>query len=291
MSKSPGVDPIFSFEVFPPAQPQSYLRFRRALKALDAAGPDFISVTYGAAGGGQARSLSTVGDLVGACRTPIVAHLTCVGASRDQVDAVAGHFRSVGVRAVVALGGDPPENSEEGDHPDRYPYACDLVAALNRKFDFEINVAAFPEGRPPNETPADDIEILKKKADAGADRAITQYFFDNEAFFRYRDAAAAAGIGIDVVPGLMPVANLQRLKAFSDKCGAIMPDWLFEAFEGTDGDAEAHRRVALDVLVDQVETLRDGGVGRFHLYTLNQTALPLGLFEALGVGNRQSAAA
>ena len=276
-----------SFEFFPPKTEQMAQALWAAVTRLAPLNPEFVSVTYGAGGSTRERTHETVARLVGETRLKPAAHLTCVGASRDEVDAVARAYWAVGVRHVVALRGDPPEGQGTYvPHPHGYPYAADLVAGLRRIADFEISVAAYPEGHPQSPSLAADIDNLKRKIDAGATRAISQYFFDVDVFRRFRDRLAKAGVAIPVVPGILPVTNFAQVVKFSAACGATVPERMHRDFEGLDDDPETRRMVAAVQACRQVEALAADGIHDFHFYTLNRADLTFAICHLLGVRPR-----
>jgi methylenetetrahydrofolate reductase (NADPH) len=273
--------PALSFEFFPPRTEALENQLWGCIRRLEALRPRFVSVTYGAGGTTQARTHATVERIVRETTLTPAAHLTCIGASRAEVDDVARSYWDAGVRHIVALRGDLP-----GDYtppPDPYTYAADLVAGLRRVADFEITVAAYPEVHPRAVSAADDLDNLRRKLDAGATRAITQYFFDTDVFLRFLDRCLAAGITAPIVPGIMPVSNFEQAKKFSAMCGASMPDWMGRLFEGTEDDPETRRMVAAVVAAEQVRLLQANGVDEFHFYTLNRPDLTYGIAHILGV--------
>ena len=243
----------------------------------------------GAGGTTQARTHETVARLVTETSLTPAAHLTCVGASRDEVDATARRYWEAGVRHIVALRGDPPPGSDYVPHPDGYAYASDLVAGLKRVADFEISVAAYPEIHPTAASPLADLDNLKRKLDAGATRAITNYFFDNATFLRFLDLALAAGITAPIVPGIMPVSNYAQIVKFSAVSGVRVPDWLGKFFEGVEDDVEIRRMIATVVTAEQVRQLQASGVDEFHFYTLNRPDLTYAIAHILGVRPMASA--
>ena len=218
------------------------------------------------------------------------AHLTCVAATREEVDAVIGNYVAAGVRHIVALRGDPPGGAPYQVRPDGYAYAADLVAGLRRIAPFDISVAAYPEVHPAAPSADFDLDNLKRKADAGADRALTQFFFDTEAFLRFRDRAAASGIGLPIVPGILPITNFARTKEFATACGAAVPDWLEMLFEGLDETPDTRQLVAASVAVEQCRLLQTHGVEEFHFYTLNRAELTLAICRFLGIRPRRAEA-
>jgi methylenetetrahydrofolate reductase (NADPH) len=240
-------------------------------------------VTYGAGGTTQARTHATVVRLVRETDLVPAAHLTCVGATREEVDAVARDYWNAGVRHIVALRGDAPAGTAYEPHPDGYAYAADLVAGLRQIGDFEISVAAYPETHPAARSPGDDLDNLKRKLDAGASRAITQYFFDTATYLRFLERCLAAGITAPIVPGIMPVSNYAQAAKFSAMCGTTVPGWLGHMFDGTEDDPEIRRMVATVVAAEQVRLLQANGVDEFHFYTLNRPDLTYAIAHILGV--------
>ncbi len=285
--------PDLSFEFFPPKTERGAATLLETVRRLEELTPRFASVTYGAGGSEREPTLTAIRAVRAASSISVASHLTCVGQPAAEVDRVARALWAEGIDRIVALRGDPPRKGALGavPHPNGYRHASDLVRRLKRIADFEISVAAFPEGHPESDGPAADIENLKRKADAGADRAITQFFFDTDAFLRYRDAAARAGAGIEIVPGILPIQNIHTLLSFSADCGAPVPGWVVDAFRGIDGDAGAAHKVARDIAVKQVDALRTAGVDAFHFYTLNRAELTLDICAAGGLAAEQRAAA
>ncbi len=275
--------PALSFEFFPPRTEALETQLWACIRRLESLAPYFVSVTYGAGGTTQARTHDTVCRLITETSLTPAAHLTCVGASRGEVDDVARRYWDAGVRHIVALRGDPPPGQAYTPHPQGYAYAADLVAGLKRIADFEISVAAYPETHPTATSPEADLENLKRKLDAGATRAITQYFFETETYLRFLDRALAAGITAPLVPGIMPVSNFAQAKKFSAMCGASVPEWLGALFEGTEEDPETRRMVAAVVAAEQVRLLQANGVDEFHFYTLNRPDLTYAIAHLLGV--------
>jgi methylenetetrahydrofolate reductase (NADPH) len=275
--------PQLSFEFFPPRTPELEQQLWACIQRLAPLAPRFVSVTYGAGGTTQARTHATVARLVRETKLLPAAHLTCVGATQAEVDAVARGYWQAGIRHVVALRGDPPPGTQYSPHPGGYAYAADLVAGLRRVADFEISVAAYPETHPAARSPIDDLDNLKRKLDAGATRAITQYFFDTATYLRFLDRCLAAGITAPIVPGIMPVSNFAQAVRFSAMCGTSVPGWLGDMFEGTENDPEIRRMVACIVAAEQVRVLQANGVDEFHFYTLNRADLTHAIAHILGV--------
>ncbi|HYM30533.1 MAG TPA: methylenetetrahydrofolate reductase [Candidatus Cybelea sp.] len=273
-----------SFEFFPPRTAEMEESLWRAIERLAPLAPRFVSVTYGAGGSTRERTHATVVRIRKETKLEPAAHLTCVAASRGEVDDVARRYWEAGIRHVVALRGDAPDGAGPyTPHPQGYARASDLVSGLKRIADFEISVAAYPEVHPDAESSRADLDNLKRKIDSGASRAITQYFFDAELFLRFRDRARAAGIGVPLVPGIMPVTNFKQMVRFSRLCGASVPAWLADLFEGLDGDAETRRMVAASIAAEQCRALRNAGVNEFHFYTLNRPDLTFAICHILGV--------
>ena len=276
--------PRVSFEFFPPKTPEMEVRLWEVIKRLEPLGPRFVSVTYGAGGSTRERTHATVRRIRQETVLEPAAHLTCVGASRDEIDAVARAYWAAGIRHIVALRGDAPNGAQEYEpHPSGYPYAAELVAGLSRVADFEISVAAYPETHPEAQSAQHDLDNLKRKVDAGAARAITQYFFDVELFLRFRDRVAGAGIAVPIVPGILPVTNFAQVKKFSTACGASIPDWMAVHFEGLDDDPDTRRLVAASIAAEQCRRLHADGVHEFHFYTLNRADLIVAICHLLGV--------
>jgi methylenetetrahydrofolate reductase (NADPH) len=271
--------PAISFEFFPPKTPALEAQLWTCIERLAALRPHFVSVTYGAGGSTRERTHATVVKLVQETDLTPAAHLTCVGATREEVDEVARRYWEAGVKHIVALRGDPPPGEAYAPHPGGYAYAADLVAGLKKVADFEITVAAYPEVHPQALSPEADLDNLKRKLDAGATRAITQLFFDNNVFLRFLDRALAAGIKAPIVPGIMPVTNFAQ----AGKFGSYIPRWMADMFEGLDNDLETRRMVAAAVAAEQVRLLQANGVDEFHFYTLNRPDLTYAIARILGV--------
>ncbi len=246
--------------------------------------PSFVSVTYGADGSTRDRTHQVVVRVLRETDLSPAAHLTCVGASRDEIDDIARQYWEAGVRHIVALRGDPPQGEEKYvPYPNGYAYAADLIAGLRRIADFEISAAAYPEVHPEAPNPQFDLDNLKRKVDAGASRAITQFFFDTDCYLRFRDRCAGAGITVEIVPGILPVTNFARLRGFASMCGASLPDWLAQRFEGLDDDPTTRQLIAANTAIEQVNRLHEHGVRDFHFYTLNRHELTKAICHALGI--------
>lgn len=274
--------PHLSFEFFPPKTDVLEQQLWHCIERLAPLAPRFVSVTYGAGGTTQARTHATVERILKETSLIPAAHLTCVGASRGEVDDVARRYWDAGVRHIVALRGDPPPGQTYQPHPDGYAYAADLVAGLRRIGDFEISVAAYPEVHPAATGAVADLDNLKRKLDAGATRAITQYFFETTTYLRFLDLCLAAGIRAPIVPGIMPVSNFAQAVKFSDMCGTSVPDWMGRLFDGTESDPETRRMIGMVVAAEQVRLLQANGVDEFHFYTLNRPDLTYAIAHVLG---------
>jgi methylenetetrahydrofolate reductase (NADPH) len=274
-----------SFEFFPPKTDAMEARFWESIGRLAPLGPRFVSVTYGAGGSTRERTLRMVSRIEGETGVSAAAHLTCVGASRAEVDAVVEGYRQAGISRIVALRGDPPEGAGHPftPHPEGYRNAAELVAGIRRLGNFDISVAAYPEKHPQSPDWASDIDNLKRKIDAGANRAITQMFFSNSDYLRFLDRARSAGITAPIVPGIQPIHSFRQIAGFAQRCGASVPTWLAERFEGLEDDPETHALVAAAVAAEQVLELVDAGVTSFHFYTLNRSNLVLALARLLGI--------
>ncbi len=275
--------PALSFEFFPPRTDALEAQLWACVRRLEPLAPRFVSVTYGAGGTTQGRTHATVARLVRETTLMPAAHLTCVGATREQVDAVAREYWDAGVRHIVALRGDMPGEDGYVPHPGGYAYAADLVAGLRRVAPFEISVAAYPETHPTAGSATQDLDNLKRKFDAGATRAITQYFFEGDTYLRFLDRCLAAGVTAPIVPGIMPVSNFATAAKFSAMCGATIPNWMARLFEGTENDPETRRMIAATVAAEQVRLLQANGIDEFHFYTLNRPDLVYAIAHILGV--------
>ncbi len=274
-----------SFEFFPPRTEAMAQSLWQAIKRLEPLQPRFVSVTYGAGGSTRQRTHETVVRIRRETALTPAAHLTCVGASCGEIDEVARAYWDAGIRHIVALRGDaPPEaGGRYVPHPQGYAYAADLIAGLKRVADFEISTAAYPETHPEAQSADADLENLKRKVDAGASRAITQFFFDGDDFLRFRDRAVAAGIAVPIVPGVLPVSNFAQVTKFAGMCGAKVPGWMADLFEGLDEDLETRRMIAASVAGDLCRRLQAEGIRDFHFYTLNRADLTFAICHLLGV--------
>lgn len=275
--------PALSFEFFPPKSDSMEQSLWACIRRLEPLAPRFVSVTYGAGGSTRERTHTTVSRIVAETSLTPAAHLTCVGATREEVDEVARAYWAAGVRHIVALRGDPPAGvTGYTPHPGGYAYAADLVDGLRRIAPFDISVAAYPETHPTALSADADLDNLKRKIDAGANRAITQYFFDTDTYLRFLDRCHAAGITLPIVPGILPVSNFAQVAKFSAMCGASVPGWMAALFDGLDDDADTRRMVAAVVAAEQVRLLQANGVDEFHFYTLNRPDLTYAIAHILG---------
>jgi methylenetetrahydrofolate reductase (NADPH) len=282
-----------SFEFFPPKNEKMEETLWAAIDRLAPLGPRFVSVTYGAGGSTRERTHSTVARLVRETSLKPAAHLTCVGASKAEVDDVVRGYRDAGVRHIVALRGDPPGGigTRYEPHPDGYATTADLVRGIREIGDFEVSVSAYPEKHPESPDLPADIAILRRKVEAGATRAITQFFFDNDVFERYVDRVRAAGIDVPIVPGIVPVVNFRQTAGFAARAGASVPDWLARRFEGLDDDPGTRQLVAAAVAAEQVLDLVDRGYRDFHFYTMNRADLVYAICHMLGLRPRATVVA
>jgi methylenetetrahydrofolate reductase (NADPH) len=274
-----------SFEFFPPKTEEMEKTLWEAIARLAPLAPSFVSVTYGAGGSTRERTHATVKRIIAETALAPAAHLTCVAADRAEVDAVVQSYVAAGVRHIVALRGDPAGGLGEryAPHPQGYRNAADLVAGIKRYADIEVSVSAYPEKHPDSPSVAADIDMLAAKVDAGASRAITQFFFDSDHYFRYLDRVRARGITIPIVPGILPVQNFKQMRAFAERCGTSVPDWLADRFAGLETDAATRRLIAAAVAAEQVVDLVDRGVTDFHFYTMNRADLVFAICHLLGV--------
>lgn len=272
-----------SFEFFPPAHPKAEAPFWDGIDRLAPLAPDFISLTYGAGGSARERNDRIIRALLRRGDIRVAAHLTCAGASRAELDALVCGWVAVGLKRIVALRGDAPGHAAAFvPHPQGYQSTAEFVAGLGRIADFDISVAAYPECHPQATSPAADLDTLKRKLDAGAARAITQFFFDPECFLRFRDRAVAAGIDKPIVPGVLPIFDFAKVMEFSRRCRASVPAWLAARFAGLDGDGETSLLLAAATAGELCRRLRTEGVETFHFYTLNRAALTHAVYRSLG---------
>jgi methylenetetrahydrofolate reductase (NADPH) len=285
-----------SFEFFPPKNEEMEATLWDSVQRLAPLNPSFVSVTYGAGGSTRERTHNTVAKLVRDTHLKPAAHLTCVAATRSEIDSVIKDYWDAGVRHIVALRGDPQTGAGTAyqPHPGGYAYTPELIEGIRKTGDFEVSVSAYPEKHPDSATLDADIEVLKRKVDAGATRAITQFFFENDFYFRYLDKVHAAGIDIPIVPGIIPVLNFKQAASFAARCGTHVPQWLADRFEGLDHDAATRKLIAAAIAAEQVTDLIDRGVTDLHFYTMNRADLVYAICHLVGVkgdgAERQAAA-
>ena len=283
-----------SFEFFPPKSDEAEANLWSAIRRLEPLNPAFVSVTYGAGGSTRERTHRTVQRIISETTLRPAAHLTCVEASRDEVDEVIDGYKAIGVDHIVALRGDPPGGDGIGGayapRADGYANATELSRAISRVGGFDITVGAYPEKHPESPSIDHDIEVLKAKVDAGATRAVTQFFFDIEAFLRFRDRVRAAGVSIPLIPGIMPVSNFKGLSRMSAACGASIPGWLAAHFDGLDDDPETRKLLAASIAAETCARLQEEGFSDFHFYTLNRAELVYAICRVLGVRETKAVA-
>lgn len=276
-----------SFEFFPPKSDEAEANLWSAIRRLEPLNPAFVSVTYGAGGSTRERTHRTVQRIISETTLRPAAHLTCVEASRAEVDEVIEGYKAIGVDHIVALRGDPPGGDGIGGtyvpRTDGYANATELSRAINSVGGFDITVGAYPEKHPESPSIDYDIDVLKAKVDAGATRAVSQFFFDIEAFLRFRDRVRAAGVTIPLIPGIMPVSNFKGLSRMSAACGAAIPDWLAAHFDGLDDDPETRKLLAASIAAETCARLQEEGFSDFHFYTLNRAELVYAICRVLGV--------
>jgi methylenetetrahydrofolate reductase (NADPH) len=273
-----------SFEFFPPNDPEMEKTLWASIQRLAPLAPRFVSVTYGADGSTRERTHNVVTRILRETSLTPAPHLTCVGAPRGEILDIARGYRDAGVRHIVALRGDAPAGQAGyTPHPDGYAYAADLVRGLKSVGDFDISVAAYPEVHPEAPNAKFDLDNLRAKLDAGASRAITQFFFDTDKYLYFRDQCAAAGISAQIVPGILPITRFPQMLRFAKRCGASVPEWLAHRFDGLDDDPETRRMIAASFAIEQVRRLQEHGVQEFHFYTLNRAELTYAICHALGV--------
>jgi methylenetetrahydrofolate reductase (NADPH) len=274
-----------SFEFFPPKTAEMEATLWASVERLAPLSPNFVSVTYGAGGSTRERTHNTVARILRETPLRPAAHLTCVAATKAEVDEVVESYWDVGVRHIVALRGDPAAGigAKYEPHPGGYEQTCDLVAGIKKVGDFEVSVSAYPEKHPEAASLDADIDALKKKVDCGADRAITQFFFDNDLYLRYLDTVRARGIDIPIVPGILPVQNFKQAASFAERAGASVPEWLEHRFEGLEADIDTRKLIAAAVAAEQVLDLVDRGVTEFHFYTMNRADLVYAVCHLLGL--------
>ena len=277
--------PAISFEFFPPKTEEMERSLWETITRLAPLAPNFVSVTYGAGGSTRERTHSTITRILNETALIPAAHLTCVNASKGDIDDVVAQYHEVGVRHIVALRGDPTTGIGTAyvAHPDGYQTSADLVASIKKRYpDIDVTVSAEPEKHPESPDFDADIDVLKAKVDAGATRAITQVFFDNDLYFRYLDRVRARGIEIPILPGIMPMHNFKQARNFVTRAGTTVPNWLSDKFDGLDDDAETRKLVAATVAAGQVQKLAKAGVTDFHFYTMNRADLVFAISHLLG---------
>ena len=280
-----------SFEFFPPNTEKMEATLWESIQRLAILEPRFVSVTYGADGSTRERTHAAVARIAKETQLTPAPHLTCVDARRGEIDDIAREYWDMGVRHLVALRGDEPKDvAGYTPHRDGYAYASDLVEGLRRIADFDISVAAYPEVHPEAPNPQFDLDNLKRKLDAGASRAITQFFFDANTFLRFRDSCTAAGIESSIVPGILPITRFPQLQRFARLCGASVPAWLHERFAGLEDDPKTRQMIAANIAIELVRKLQAEGINEFHFYTLNHSELTFAICHALGVRSNQAAA-
>jgi methylenetetrahydrofolate reductase (NADPH) len=279
-----------SFEFFPPNTEKANETLWNSIQRLSPLKPSYVSVTYGAGGSTRERTHATVYRLRHETDLEPAAHLTCVGATTDEIDDIARSYWDAGVKHIVALRGDPAEGGGPYQpHPGGYAYASDLVAGLKNIADFNISVAAYPETHPEATGAEADLDNLKRKIDAGASEAITQFFFDTDVYLKFLERARAAGITVPIIPGILPVTNFTRVAEFSDKCGTKVPHWMADLFDGLDDDPQTRKLVAAGVAAEQCRALHTEGITDFHFYTMNQADLVYAICHILGVREKREA--
>lgn len=279
-----------SFEFFPPATPTGERALESSAAQLAAFAPHFVSVTYGAGGSSQDKTIAALARVIETTGVPVAGHLTCVAASKQAIHDVIDVYKAIGVTRIVALRGDAPDDAvgcdDNGTHPNGYRTAAELVAGIRSRrdgADFDISVAAYPEVHPKASSERADLDNLKAKIEAGADRAITQFFFDADVFLRFRDLAVSAGIDAPIVPGIMPITSFTGVRRFSQRCGTEVPEWMHELFDGLDDAPEIRDLVAATVAAEQCKRLAEHGVNDFHFYTMNKPNLTAATCRILGV--------
>jgi methylenetetrahydrofolate reductase (NADPH) len=274
-----------SFEFFPPKTEEMEQTLWASVARLAPLKPNFVSVTYGAGGSTRERTHATIVRILEETKLKPAAHLTCVAATREEIDTVARGYWDAGVRHIVALRGDPPEGAGKRyvPHPGGYAYTTDLITGLKKIGDFEISVSAYPEKHPDSPSIEAELDVLARKVDAGATRAMTQFFFDNAVYFRFLDKARARGISVPIVPGILPVQNFKQARNFAERCGTSMPSWIARRFDGLDEDPATRKLIAAAVAAEQVLDLVDKGVREFHFYTLNRADLVYATCHLLGL--------
>ena len=272
-----------SFEFFPPKSAETEAKLWDVVNNLSVIGPDFVSITYGAGGSTRDRTHKCIKHIVTKTDLKPAAHLTCVAASKSEVDEVIEDYAHAGVKHIVALRGDMPDMAAFSPHPNGYSGSVELVESLAKRGDFDITVSAYPEKHPESDNTQTDIDLLKAKIDAGATRAISQFVFDNEQYYRFRDLLADNQINIPVIPGIMPTTNFKGVLRMSEACGASVPEWMKNKFDGLDEDLESRRELAIEIAIDQCRDLINSGFENLHFYTLNQATVTKAVCNALSL--------
>jgi methylenetetrahydrofolate reductase (NADPH) len=272
-----------SFEFFPPNDAKMEETLWSSVQRLAPLKPRFVSVTYGADGSTRERTHNIVTRILHETELTPVPHLTCVNASRDEVLDIAGKYWSQGIRHLVALRGDAAPGTKFTPRADGFAYAVDLIKGLKKIGDFELSVAAYPEAHPEAPSAQFDLDYLKAKIDAGATRAITQFFFDTDTYLRFRDQCVKAGITASIVPGILPITRFPQMQRFAQRCGAAVPASLAERFAGLDDDASTRQMISFAFAIEQVQKLQAHGMNEFHFYTLNRSELTFAICHALGI--------
>jgi len=272
-----------SFEFFPPKSAETEAKLWDVVNELSVIGPDFVSITYGAGGSTRDRTHKCIKHIVTKTDLKPAAHLTCVAASKSEVDEVIEDYAHAGVKHIVALRGDMPDMAAFSPHPNGYSGSVELVESLARRGGFDITVSAYPEKHPESDNMQTDIDLLKAKIDAGATRAITQFVFDTEQYYRFRDLLADNQINIPVIPGIMPTTNFKGVLRMSEACGASVPEWMKNKFDGLDEDLESRRALAIEIAIDQCRDLINSGFENLHFYTLNQATVTKAVCNALSL--------
>ena len=272
-----------SFEFFPPKSAETEAKLWDVVNELSVIGPDFVSITYGAGGSTRDRTHKCVKHIVTKTDLKPAAHLTCVAASKSEVDEVIEDYANAGVKHIVALRGDMPDMAAFSPHPNGYSGSVELVESLAKRGGFDITVSAYPEKHPESDNMQTDIDLLKAKIDAGATRAITQFVFDTEQYYRFRDLLADNQINIPVIPGIMPTTNFKGVLRMSEACGASVPEWMKNKFDGLDEDLESRRALAIEIAIDQCRDLINSGFENLHFYTLNQATVTKAVCNALSL--------
>lgn len=283
--------PRVSFEMFPPTDSAGEAKLWSSVRRLQPLGPEFISVTYGAGGSTRDRTDRAVRRIHLGAAAPSAAHITCVDATRDEVDQQVQAWKDAGISRIVALRGDAPGGGQFTAHPQGYQSAADLVAGIAEIGGLDISVAAYPEVHPDAANGQADLDTLKRKIDAGASRALTQFFMEPDTFLRFRDRATAAGINVPIIPGIIPISHFGRISSFAKRCGTDVPTWLAELFEGLDDDAETRAMIAVSTACELCQHLRAEGVDDFHFFTLNRAELVYAICWRLGLRERLEQAA